>query len=68
MENQIKVGNQYQSRYGTIYTVVAITEKRVIYSDGQKGYCGSTNKRQSSCWLTIKGFQQQIQTGYFKPV
>jgi hypothetical protein len=46
-----------------LYTIVAITATRVIYNDGKKSSCGPSNRKQLNHWLTIKGFNQRVQTG-----
>lgn len=49
-----------------IYTIIGVTEKRVIYTDGKTHSCGATNRKQSSSWLTVKGFLDRIERGEYE--
>ena len=49
----------------TVYTIIKITDTRVVYTNGQTSFAGSSNRKQSSCWLTIKGLKEKINKGEY---
>lgn len=46
-----------------VYTIVGITETRVIYNDGHRTFRGATNRKQSNWWMSIKKFEEQTKLG-----
>jgi len=65
MKTEIKSGLKFKTDYGTINTVVQVTETRVIYTDGKTTSRGLLNRRQSTWWMSIKGFHKGVNEGKY---
>ena len=69
MENVAKIGTKFtyaDERLKHItYTIVDITNTRVIYSNGKTSFCGATNRKQSKHWMSIKGFERGVADCYY---
>ena len=60
-----KFTNQWQIDKGIdkVNTIVSVTATRVIYSDGTTSYRGATNRKQSTWWMSVKGFEKKVKDG-----
>lgn len=65
--NAMEVGQKYITPYGNTYTVVTVTEKRIVYTDNKPNYAHTIQGKKTMPWLSPKGFQKRIDEGYFKP-
>lgn len=65
MSTELTFGTKFydQELPNIIYRIIKVTPTRVVFTDGKIHSWGASNKKQSSCWLGLKRFEEHIATG-----